>query len=71
MIATAKFELKLGIGLRKRVITELTTFCFKYDVQLTIFENKGWFSSTYNIKVEGEEVYVKCIIDCVNKLVNG
>ena len=55
MKVTVKMTMEIGALLRKSIMSEIKDYCFKYDIELDVDEDKGFISSSYRIKLVGED----------------
>lgn len=64
----AKFTLQLGALIRKRIINQIKLACDYNNIKHEITEYKGFASSEYLIKLEGEQYKVQGILNSVKEL---
>jgi len=55
MIATLRFPIEAGCGVRRSVRLELRSYCFRRHLECDIQEDRGWLASTYFVVIRGPE----------------
>jgi hypothetical protein len=67
---TIKFEYEAGLLVRSSFRRNLKSLCFKCNVALELEEEKGWLSSTFLIKMTGNDAVVRGIVKVIREMDN-
>ena len=62
-----KFTLTLGALIRRKVISEIKSACFRYDLDIDVQESKGLLESDYLIKISGDSDKVERLKTAMGK----
>ena len=65
---TGKFTFEAGVLVRNLAVSRIKSLAFSHDLDITIDEDRGFFSSNYRVKFSGKDKNVYAFRDRLHQL---